>query len=95
MTDGDAPILQSVTQGDSSPDPILAALERKQRQLQDIATTDELMTPERRRSLERQVKDLKDLARYHLDLAQLAEEIQAMRQNRKVIRSHSLRPTPR
>jgi len=69
MANGDAPIPQSVTQDNSSPNPILTALERKQRQLQDIAITNEPITAKRRRSLKRQVKNLKDLTRYHLDLA--------------------------
>jgi len=53
MTDGDAPASQSVTQGDRTPNPILLAIEKKKQQLQDIATSDETITAERCRSLER------------------------------------------
>ena len=78
MTDGDAPASQSVTQGDRIPDPILLAIEKKRQQLQDMATLDETITAERRRFLERQLKDLKEWARYNAELAQIVQERQEL-----------------
>ena len=81
MTDGDAPASQSVTQGDRTPDPILLAIEKKRQQLQDMATSDETITAERRRSLERQLKDLKEWARHDAELAQIMQERQELNQS--------------
>ena len=83
MADENALTSQSTIRDGNPSDPILSAIERTQQQLLDLATADEPMTADRRRSLERQLKDLKDLARHHLDLARLAQEIQTQKQSHK------------
>ena len=63
-------------QGDDPSDSILAALNRKRRQLQEIAVSDQPMAAERRRQLNQQLKDLKELARHDSELAQLSQDRQ-------------------
>ena len=87
MTDGDAPTSQSVTQGGTPPDPILIVLERTQQYLLDIAavSANKPMTIDRRKTLDRQLKDLEDLVRYNTRITQLTKEYRALSQGQEIV----------
>ena len=75
-------------------DPILAALDRTRRKLQEIAASDQPIAAERRRQLNQQLKDLKELVRHDTELAQLSQDRRNLHKNltkpqgRRTKRSH-------
>ena len=58
---------------ENEPSDILAAINRKRRELRELATSDQPVAPEHRRRLNQQLKDLKEYARHDAELAQLSQ----------------------